>query len=196
MTYSIGIPDEEFARGQVPMTKEEIRTVTLSKGRIFPDAVIYDIGSGTGSLSIEAAHLAPKGQVYAIDFDEEAVELTKLNVDKFGLTNVQVSQGKAPQGVENWPAANTVFIGGSGGNLEEIVDLCRDKLLPGGTMVINAITLETLWLAVQYLENKGFLEVGAVSLNVSRLQKVGRSHMWQGLNPIYIISGSKPLETD
>lgn len=178
------------------MTKEEIRTVTLSKGRIFPDAVIYDIGSGTGSLSIEAAHLAPKGQVYAIDFDEEAVELTKLNVDKFGLTNVQVSQGKAPQGVENWPAANTVFIGGSGGNLEEIVDLCRDKLLPGGTMVINAITLETLWLAVQYLENKGFLEVGAVSLNVSRLQKVGRSHMWQGLNPIYIISGSKPLETD
>lgn len=196
MVHSPGIPDNLFLRGKVPMTKEEIRTVTLAKGRIGLKSVVYDIGSGTGSLTVEAALLAREGQVFALEREEEGVKLTKTNVQRFGLENVQVIQAEAPQGMAELPPARCIFIGGSGGKLEEILQVCQEKLAPGGRLVLNAITLETLWQAVQFMEANGFAEVETVSLTVARLNKVGRSHMWNGLNPVYIICGTKPEELE
>lgn len=196
MIHSPGISDNLFLRGKVPMTKEEIRIVTLAKGRIGPKSVVYDIGSGTGSLTVESALMASEGQVFAIEREEEGVKLTKANVQHFGLENVQVIQAEAPQGMEKLPPAGCIFIGGSGGKLEEILTVCQEKLAPGGRLVLNAITLETLWQAVQFMETNGFGEVETVALTVARLNKAGRSHMWNGLNPVYIICGTKPGEPE
>ncbi|MFZ3171445.1 MAG: precorrin-6Y C5,15-methyltransferase (decarboxylating) subunit CbiT [Carboxydocellales bacterium] len=192
MFHSPGIPDNIFLRGKVPMTKQEIRTVTLAKGRVGLNSVVYDIGSGTGSLTVEAAFLARDGQVYALERLAEGIKLTLANIQQFDLKNAQVIEAEAPAGMAELPLADCIFIGGSGGKLEEILQVCWTKLTPGGRLVLNAITLETLWQAVQFLEHNGFAEVETVSITVARLNKVGSMHMWEGLNPIYIISGSKP----
>ena len=112
-----GIPDTEFLRGKVPMTKEEVRVVTLAKGKIFPEAIIYDIGAGTGSLSIEASFLAKDGQVWALERNPEAIELIKKNKEKFQVNNLEILAKEAPEGLRELPSADVIFIGGSGGHL-------------------------------------------------------------------------------
>jgi cobalt-precorrin-6B (C15)-methyltransferase len=182
-----GIPDEFFIRGQVPMTKEEIRTVTLAKGKLFPEAIVYDLGSGTGSIAIEAALLAPKGRVYAYERKPEAVSLIEQNRDRFGVTNLEILCKEAPLGLEELPKANTVFIGGSGGRLQEILTKSLAQLQPKGRVVINAITLETLLTGLAFAREEN-LKVEAVTLSVSRLEEIGKSHWWKALNPISIIT--------
>lgn len=190
------MPDSAFQRGKVPMTKEEVRMVTIAKGRIGRSAIVYDIGSGTGSLTVEAAMLARQGVVYALEKHPPAVELTAANILRFGIDNVKLIQTEAPEGLQELPPANTILIGGSGGNLLPILSACTKKLLPGGRLVINAITLETLWTGLHFLEENPFSEVEAIALNVARLNQVGPSHMWEGLNPIYIVSASKAETKD
>jgi len=183
-----GIPDERFVRGELPMTKEEIRAVTLSKARLRPEYIIYDIGAGTGSLTVEAALLAPRGRVFAIEREAEGIELIKQNLIKFGVENAEVICGSAPEAMQGLPEADVVIIGGSGGKLAEIVEKSSMNLVPGGRIVINAVTLDTLALARASLEDKGFGNLEIVSLAVTRWPRVGRSFMAQALNPVFIVS--------
>lgn len=122
-----GIRDEEFIRGKAPMTKEEVRTVSLSKLRLTADSVCYDVGAGTGSLSIEMALRAHQGQVWAIEKKEDAVELIHRNKVKFAADNLEIVEGLAPEALKDLPTPTHAFIGGSSGNLKEIVKLLLEK---------------------------------------------------------------------
>ena len=123
-----GLSDEWMLRTKVPMTKEEIRHLSVAKLRLTPEAVCYDIGCGSGSISVEMAMLSPGIRVYAIDSVEEAVALTRKNADRFGLKNVQVVQGMAPEGMEDFPEPTHAFIGGSRGNMAAILKNLYTKI--------------------------------------------------------------------
>ncbi len=185
-----GIPDARFCRGSLPMTKEEVRVVTLAKARLEPDSIVYDIGAGTGSLTVEAALQAPRGKVYALEREAEGIRLIKLNCSRFGAANVEVIQAEAPAGMEELPKAQAVLVGGSGGKLAEIITAASSSLVKGGRIVINAVTLETLWAAQKELEENCFDELDIVSLAVTRWPRAGRSFMAKALNPVFIISAA------
>jgi len=188
-----GIPDSCFERGDVPMTKEEIRTVTLAKAKIFPAAVVYDLGAGTGALAVEAALLAWQGRVFAVERELEAVELLKRNRDRFGVDNLTVVPGEAPGAIKGLPPADVILVGGSGGHLEQILKQGLNNLKPGGRMVVNAVTLETLAGTVKFAaENR--LGREAVSVAVTRLEANGRVNLWRAQNPVHVITLKKPPE--
>ena len=150
-----GIADEEFIRDKVPMTKEEIRILTMCKAKVRPDDIIWDIGAGTGSLSIEAALLAPQGKVYAIEKKDLAVNLLHQNIAKFKLeNNVEVIATEAPKGLDDLPSCDVVFIGGSGKHMFEILDLIDTKLKTGGRIIVNAVTIQTIAQITEYMTKK------------------------------------------
>ena len=182
-----GIPDEEFIRGDVPMTKAEIRTVTMSKLAIFPEAVCCDIGAGTGSVTVEMALAAYKGQVYAMDKNEESVRLVTANCKAFHLGNVIPVLGSAPEALKKLPSLDMAFIGGSSDRLGEIfATLIRNN--PLIRIVVNAITLETLHKAAEAFSVYG-LEPDIVQIGVTRANQVGNLHMLQANSPVFILSG-------
>lgn len=183
-----GIPDEHFRRGQVPMTKAEIRSISLSKLQLRPGDVVYDIGAGTGSVSVEMAFQAREGSVYAVEVNEEALELIRQNAEQFGLPNVKIIPGKAPEALESLPAPDRAFIGGSKGNLAEILELLVSRN-PKIRVVINAITLETMAEAVNQFQKLGFEDIEIVQVFAAHGKSVGNYHMMQGQNPVFIISG-------
>jgi cobalt-precorrin-6B (C15)-methyltransferase len=185
-----GIPDDYFLRGEVPMTKEEVRAITISKLRLNRDSIVCDIGAGTGSLTIEAGLVAKKGEVWAVEKNSEGVELIKENKDSFGLDNVKVISGEAPTVLVDLPALDRVIIGGSGGNLAEILEIVDQKLVANGRIVINAITLETLLEAKEGLKDLDY-DLDIVTVNIARTEEVGSYHMLKGQNPVYIISGER-----
>lgn len=187
-----GLPDEAFIRGKAPMTKTEIRTVSLSKLRLPVDAVCYDIGAGTGSVSVEMALRASQGEVYAIEKKEDALALLAENKRKFALDHMHIVPGTAPEALEELPVPTHAFIGGSSGNMKEIVRLLVQKN-PEVRIVINCITLETVGEAldcVRELQKQEAYEWESevVQLCVSRSKNIGRYHMMMGENPIYIIT--------
>jgi len=185
-----GLPDEEFLRAPgVPMTKNEIRVLTLSKLRLFPGAVVYDVGAGTGSISIEAKLIFPSAQVLAVEKDPQALQLLALNRERFGV-DLQVVEGSAPAALYALPAADRIFIGGSGGSLAEIIELCHQKLRVGGWIVINTISLKNTAQAFEALEARGY-EVEAVQVNIAVSSQKAGAVMWQARNPVTIISGRK-----
>lgn len=193
MKHLLGIPDEEFFRGKVPMTKEEIRIVTLAKAKLRPFMNVLDIGAGTGSLSIEAALLAYEGQVFAIERNSEGIELIKKNAAKFGVNNLIVLEGEAPAKMSGLPVCDVVFIGGSGSKLTDIL-LAADKLLkPGGRMIITSVTVETLYKAAEYMKAAPDYTYDIVQLQASRYRPVGSYHLAQAMNPVSIITGIKSL---
>ena len=184
-----GIPDEEFIRGKAPMTKTEVRTVSLSKLRLPKDAICYDIGAGTGSVSVEMALRASEGGVYAIEKKEDALALLKENRRKFATDNLEIVPGTAPEAMVELPVPTHAFIGGSSGNMNEIIRLLLDKN-PGVRIVINCITLETVTEAMNAIRDFGLTDVDIVQLSAARSKSIGRYHMMMGENPIYIISCS------
>lgn len=186
-----GIPDEEFIRGKAPMTKEEVRSVSLSKLRLTEDSICYDVGAGTGSVSVEMALRADQGQVFAIEKKEEAAALLEENKQKFAVDNLKIIKGEAPQALENLPAPTHAFIGGSSGNLKEIVALLLEKN-PQVRIVINCITLETISEALEVLREYGFGQREVVQLAASRSKEIGRYHLMMGENPIYVITCQNP----
>ena len=191
MIHGLGIPDSQFIRGDIPMTKQEIRILTLAKANIAAEDIIIDIGAGTGSLSVEAALLAKQGKVFAIEREVEGCELIKTNAAKFKAENIEVILGAAPEALDGLPAADVILIGGSGGRLLDILT-CADMLLkPGGRLIITAVTVETLSTALQIMRDKKEYSVDACCVQVTRLQLVGTSNMFKALNPIYIIVCSK-----
>ncbi|QHQ61253.1 precorrin-6y C5,15-methyltransferase (decarboxylating) subunit CbiE [Anaerocolumna sedimenticola] len=186
--YHIGIPDDEFIRGMVPMTKSEIRAIILSKLKLKEDSILYDIGAGTGSVSIEMAFLAKKGRVYAIEQKEEAIQLIKKNQDKFQIDNLRVIPGTAPEVMEKLEKPDMAFIGGSKGNMEDIIQSLLNKN-PGIRLVISAIALETLTEVLRLMKEFEFEEVDVVQAAISKTKEAGSYHMLMGQNPVFIISG-------
>lgn len=177
-----GIPDEAFIRGKVPMTKEEVRTVSLSKLRLTKDAVVYDIGAGTGSVSIEAALAAEDGMVYAIEKKAEAAELIEKNAEAFGVANLAVIRGLAPEAFDGLPVPTHAFIGGSSGNLKDIIEELKQKN-PQVRIVINAISLETI---AEMTELSKRYEMEFVTVTVAKASPVGNYQLMTGQNPVMI----------
>lgn len=185
----LGIDDEAFIRQDVPMTKQEIRILSLVKAQIAPQAVVYDIGAGTGSISVEAARLAPQGEVYAIERSSEGINLIRANVANFAVANVKVIQAEAPDGIEGLPAADAVLIGGSGSRLPEILEAVTPKLKQTGRLVLNCITVQTLMQCIEFMrEHSDIYIYEAIQVQVTRLQQVGTYDMAKANNPIYIVT--------
>lgn len=182
-----GIPDTEFLREKVPMTKEEVRTVSLSKLHLEEDSVCYDVGAGTGSVSIEMASRAWNGKVYAIEKKALAVELLKKNREKFAVENLEIIEGTAPEALENLEPPTHAFIGGSSGKMETILRLLLEKN-PSVRIVINCIALETVSETLQCLKTLPVKEEEILQISVSKGKSIGNYHMMMGENPIYIIS--------
>ena len=182
-----GLADSFFIRDKAPMTKEEIRSISLSKLMLTKDSVIYDVGAGTGSVSIEMALRAYKGRVYAIEKNESSVELINKNKEKFKTDNLETILSLAPEGLEDLPAPTHAFIGGSSGKIAQIIDLLIAKN-PKVRIVINALTLETISEIINYLNEKNISNPDIVQVSVSKSKKLGRYNMMEGTNPIYIIS--------
>lgn len=182
-----GISDEAFLRDKVPMTKEEVRTVSLSKLHLKADSVCYDVGAGTGSVSIEMAVRAYCGKVYAIEKKPLAVELLEKNRQKFAADNLKIIEGLAPEAMEPLEPPTHAFIGGSSGNIKNIMELLLDKN-PQVRMVINCIALETVSETLRCLRELPVKDTEVLQISVSRAKEVGAYHMMMGENPIYIIS--------
>jgi cobalt-precorrin-6B (C15)-methyltransferase len=189
-----GIPDEMFEQSEkVPgPTKEEIRVLTISKARLREGSVVVDVGCGTGGLTVEAAlQVTPKGKVYAIDNDENAIELTKTNVARFDVQNtVQIIKGKAPEALSNVPQVDTVLVGGSQ-SLREVIRTSHQKLKKNGRIVINAILLETGYTALDEIKKLNFKEVDVIMVFVAKGKKIRSGTMMLARNPITIISATK-----
>ena len=186
---SPGLPDEAFLRGQVPMTKQEVRAAALAKLAVTPTDVLWDVGAGTGSVSVELALAAPEGQVYAIEFEPEACALIRGNRQKFSAWNLQLVEGRAPEALAGLPAPDAVFIGGTKGGMERIVDLALSKN-ENARVCISAIAVETLSAAVTALTRHG-LEASVTQLAVSRTKPAGALHLLMANNPTFLITGER-----
>ena len=188
-----GIPDEYFDRLEdVPITKEEIRALQISKARLSKGLTIYDIGCGSGSISVEAAiQIESSGKVFGVDLDPKAVELTKKNLEKFGITNVSVILGDAKEKISELPSADAIFIGGTGGDTKKIVELCHNKLNKGGRIVIGIILIETLFSVLSLIEKLDFTSIDITQITVSKSRKTSKGTMMLARNPVTIISATK-----
>lgn len=182
-----GLPDEAFERGDVPMTKQEVRAAVLAKLAVRPEDILWDVGAGTGSVSVELALAAPRGRVYAVECRPEGCALIKANREKFRTRNLVLVEGLAPAALSDLPAPDAVFIGGSKGSLATIVDAALDKN-PDARICVSAIALESLSAAVAALTAKG-RTVQVSQIAVSRAKAVGGLHLMMAQNPIYLITG-------
>lgn len=182
-----GITDEEFIRGKVPMTKEEVRSISVSKMQLRRDSVVYDIGAGTGSVSIEMARMIPEGCVYAIEQKDEAVELIRENQKKFQIPNVQIVYGKAPEAMQGLEVPTHAFLGGTGGNMREIITKLR-TLNPQIRIVINCIALESLAEITGLLQKLEIKDAEITAVTIAKSKLLGHYHMMMGQNPVYVIA--------
>lgn len=183
------LKDEDFERGDCPMTKEDIRILSLAKLELEEDFNCLDIGAGTGSLSIEMARFCPKGKVTAVEMDEEALRVIAINKGKFKAENLKVISGEAMEvSKEISENFHRIFIGGSGGNIEDIIEVYGNKLYPQGKMVLNFITLKNVYKAMEKLKELGYkVDITMVNINKSR----GESAMMMANNPIFIIEAGR-----
>lgn len=181
------LKDEEFTRGKTPMTKQEIRDIVLAELEIRPTDTVYDVGAGTGSVSVAMAMKARESRVFAIERHEEARSLIRKNIEKFGTYNVEIISGTAPKALEELPAADKVFIGGSGGNMESIVRLILEKN-PQAIFVAAAVAIESVGAVKECFERLGILK-NIVCVNVSEGTKKGNYTLMTAKNPVFLIKG-------
>ncbi len=188
-----GIPDELFERVEnVPITKEEVRVIQISKARLSPGQIVYDVGCGSGSISVEASHqIGSAGKVFSIDIDPNAVELTKKNLSKFQVSNVSVILGNATQKINELPIADAIFIGGTGGETSEILELCEAKLKQGGRIIIGTILIETVYAVLNTIEKLKFSSIDITQVTISKSKKTSTGTMFLARNPVTIISATK-----
>lgn len=187
-SWSIGIEDEEFIQRKPEkglITKKEIRTLSISAMRLKEDSVVWDIGTCTGSVAIEAAKMAREGQIFAIEKNEGDLENCKQNLAKFRV-DATLIHGKAPEGLETFPDPDAVFIGGTAGGMGEIVDICCSRLNDGGRIVLNAVTIENLSEAMSAFKERGFHTTITLA-QISRSKPILNLTRFDALNPIYII---------
>jgi len=188
-----GIPDENFERADdVPITKEEVRVIQISKARLCTGFTVYDIGCGSGSISIESAlQVGNNGKVYAIDFNPKAIELTKKNISKFGVSNIHLISGNAKEKIQEFPESNAIFIGGTGGDTCEIIHLCENKLKTGGRIVIGVILIETLFSILKVFEKSSFHSIEVTNITISKGRKTSTGTMMLARNPVTVVSATK-----
>lgn len=188
-----GIPDEFFQRVEnVPITKEEVRVIQISKARLSAGQIVYDVGCGSGSISVEASYqVGSSGKIFSIDIDPDAVELTKKNLSKFQITNASVILGNAMHKIIELPIADAIFIGGTGGETSEIIKLCESKLKKGGRIVIGTILVETLFSVLNTIEKLKFTSIDIIQITISKSKKTSTGTMFLARNPVTIISATK-----
>ncbi len=189
LLWSPGLPEEAFDQRKPKLgliTKREIRVLSLARLGIRADSVVWDIGAGSGSVSIEAARLAPHGRVFAVEKNAEDVEIVRSNVEKFRVPHVAVLHATAPEGLDALPNPDAVFVGGSGGNLREILSVAATRLKGGGRIVVNAITLDTLHEAVTVFRELR-LEHEAILASIARSKPLLGMMSFEALNPVYIV---------
>lgn len=184
-----GLPDEAFDRDETPMTKSEVRAVSLGKLALTPGAVVYDVGSGSGSVSVECARLAPMGHVYAVERKPGAAALTRHNAEKFGLENLTTVEGLAPEAFADLPAPTHAFLGGTAGNLDAILDALLAKN-PHVRIVANAVTLETV--AQLTRAAKRFTVSDIAEISVAKPRRVGGYSLMTAQNPVYVFTMQNP----
>jgi len=187
---TLGIPDEEFAGVKKQMTREEVRVITLGKLKLRHDMTLWDIGAGSGSISIEADHLLPNGRIFAIERNSQCLPFLKENLQKFNVRNVVPINGEAPQCLEDLPDPDRVFIGGSGGNLWEILSGIDARLSPSGRIVLNATTLDTLTATTEFFDNAGY-QVEVTAVNIARTRPFTDYKMFEAYDPVYVIVAEK-----
>lgn len=184
----MALHDNDFIRGEVPLTKSEVRAVTLSKLQLSNTDHLLDIGAGTGGISIEAAHQYPQLRVTAIDNNPDAINLIHKNAQKHQTPNVEIHHGKAPQDLPLLTTINKVFIGGSKGNLPEIFDWITQNCPPNTIVVANAITLETLEALRHNINSRAYTDPEIIQLSVNKIDKRGKSSLIIAQNPIFILN--------
>lgn len=180
-----GLPDEAFERDETPMTKAEARAISISKLRLTQGAIVYDVGAGSGSISVECALQAVYGKVYAVEMKEKAVALTRRNAERFGLANLEVVCGRAPDALEALPAPSHAFIGGSAGNIRSIID-CLLKKNPNVRIVVNTVTLETLTELNEIAKMFDYCDIAEVS--VAKPRSLGAYRLMTAQNPVFIFT--------
>ena len=189
-----GIPDEEFDRTEsVPITKEEVRAVQSSKARLSAGQTVLDIGCGSGSITVEAGlQVESTGKVIGIDIDPKAVELTKNNLEKFQVSNTTIILGDAKEKISDLnEEIDAIFIGGTGGDTKDILELCENKLKPGGRIVIGVILIETLYSVLQTIEKLKFNSVDITQITIGKSRKTSTGTMMLARNPVTVISATK-----
>lgn len=183
-----GIPDGDFQRGGVPMTKQEVRSAALGKLAAGPEDVCWDVGAGTGSVSVELA--LQSRAVWAVERDPEALELLRINRERFCAWKLRIAEGRAPEALEGLPAPDAVFVGGSGGELPQILQAVHSKN-PHARICVSAIALETLHTAVEHLTALGY-EAEIAQIAVSRCRPAGKLHLLTAQNPVFLVTGVRP----
>ena len=190
----LGIPDERFHRLEKGLiTKMEVRAISLARLCLTANSIVWDIGAGSGGVSIEASLLASRGSVFAIEKNSEAVAVIGENIRRFDRHNIEIIQALALEHLERLPDPDAVFVGGSGGQMEEILHFACKRLKPGGRIVINAATLETLHTAVEGLKSNGFT-VEATLINVAHSKDILNLTRLEALNPVFVIGGGRGTE--
>ncbi|HZA47879.1 MAG TPA: precorrin-6Y C5,15-methyltransferase (decarboxylating) subunit CbiT [Nitrososphaera sp.] len=186
-----GIPDELFERiDEVPITKEDIRAIAISKLRLREGHSAIDVGCGSGSITVELC-LQTKGKVYAIDFDQKAVELTKKNLQKFGVKAEEVILGKAQDVLPKLLDVDAVMVGGTWGDTKQVIELSVGRLKKGGRIVIDTIVIETLYQALTTVNKLELKEIDITQITISKARKVTTGTMMLARNPVMIISATK-----
>lgn len=186
-----GIPDELFERtDEVPITKEDIRAIAISKLRLREGHSAIDVGCGSGSITVELC-LQTRGKVYAIDFDQKAVELTKKNLQKFGVKAEEVILGKAQDVLPKLLDVDAVMVGGTWGDTKQVIELSVGKLKKGGRIVIDTIVIETLYQALTTVNKLELKEIDITQVTISKARKVTTGTMMLARNPVMIISATK-----
>jgi precorrin-6Y C5,15-methyltransferase (decarboxylating) len=186
----LGIPEASFCRREGLITKQEVRAVSLAKMHLTEDSIVWDIGAGSGAVSIEASFIAREGRVFAIEKNQKDIAIIKKNLRKFNVPNVEVVQAFAPDGLNNLPDPTAVFIGGSGGRMEEILNVACRRLKPGGRIVINIVALENLGAAVDALKARGFA-TDIILVNIARSTGVMELTRFEALNPVFVVAAGK-----
>lgn len=190
--HTPGIPDELFERAeQVPITKEEVRALVISKLRLREGFSAIDIGCGSGSLTVEVCLQTKGNRVYAIDYDEKAIELTKKNLQRFGV-EAEIVLSKAQDVLPLLPQVDAVIIGGTWGDAEKIIRLGIDRLKKGGRIVIDTILIETMYKAITTINEANLNEVDITQTIIAKARKVTTGTMMIARNPIVMISATKP----
>ena len=188
----LGINDENFLRkDKIPMTKREIRILTLALANVHDAEIIVDIGAGTGSISIEAAKFAPDSNIFAIEKNSSAIDILKKNIKKFEIDNITVINDDASKVLNNFSKIDVAIIGGSGGKLEEILNILDNKLIIGGRIVANFISIQNLATCLDWLKNHKNFSYDAIQVQINHFKKIGHYDMAQAANPIFIITATK-----
>ncbi len=186
----LGIPDEDFATVKKLITREEVRAITLAKLRLRQDMTLWDIGAGSGSVSIEADNLMPNGRVFAVERNPQCLRHLKDNLRKFNSRNITLVEEEAPACLDDLPDPDRVFIGGSGGRLWQILEAADGRLPTGGRVVLNAVTLDTLKAATEFFENTGY-ELEVTTVNISRTRPLTDYKMFEAFNPVFVLAAVK-----